>query len=107
MSGTVQLIGAEEVQRAGSAMSSAADRIAQAASSLDHTLAHRLEMHERWMDDWLSRFEACVERLEAAARTERPECEGGEHAWLYGVDRRSCSTCHVTQIAEDGAWVSA
>ncbi len=62
MSSYLTLLGAENVERAGYQMSAAAERMQSAASSIDWSL----QQHSRNMDDWLNRFEALVERLEAA-----------------------------------------
>jgi len=51
----VHLIGAEEVSRAGSQISSAAGDMQRAASSLDQSLFNL----RQYLDDWLNRFE-CV-----------------------------------------------
>jgi acyl carrier protein len=48
----INLIGAEDVSRAGYVMRDAASTMSSAASSI----AHSLEMHQRFMDDWLVRF---------------------------------------------------
>jgi hypothetical protein len=50
------LLGAEQVQNAAGRMSDAADRMQRAASSIDESLAR----HERFLDDWLQRFEVAV-----------------------------------------------
>ena len=55
----VYLQGAEDVQRAGNAMSSAADDMRRAANQFDETM----QQHQRFMDDWLSRFEAALEKV--------------------------------------------
>lgn len=49
----VTLLGAEDVSRAAGQMRSAADTFASAVGS--HTWA--LEQHQRFMDDWLQRFQ--------------------------------------------------
>jgi acyl-CoA thioesterase len=49
---TMLLVGAEEVSRAASRMQDAAEKMTQAAASLDHSL----EMQRRFMDDWLNRL---------------------------------------------------
>lgn len=49
----VVLIGADDVSRAGSTMREAAREMNSAASSLSFTL----EQHQRFLDDWLMRFE--------------------------------------------------
>lgn len=61
---TVHLIGAEDVSRAASTMRSAADDMRSAAGSIDSAL----ERHQRFLDDWLQRAEALVERIEAAGK---------------------------------------
>lgn len=55
---TVHLIGSEHVSRAGDQMASAASTMSSAASSI----AHSLEQHQRFLDDWLMRLEAVLER---------------------------------------------
>lgn len=55
----VELIGAETVRSAASTISSAADRMQSAASSIDATF----DRHQRFLEDWLQRFEATVDRL--------------------------------------------
>lgn len=57
MSNYVTLLGAEEVSRAGSAMQEAASTMSSAAENI----AFALERHQRFMDDWLMRFEAALE----------------------------------------------
>jgi hypothetical protein len=52
------LLGAEQVQSAASTMRSAAEDMRRAADSMSSSL----ENHQRWMDDWLSRFEAATRR---------------------------------------------
>lgn len=56
---TVYLAGSEDVSRAGSQMVSAASDFNQAASNM----AYALEMHQRFLDDWMARFEAVVAAL--------------------------------------------
>jgi acyl carrier protein len=48
----VTLIGAEDVSRAGYSMRDAASTMSSAANSI----ANSLEMHQRFLDDWLVRF---------------------------------------------------
>ena len=55
---SVLLIGAESVARAGSSILSAAETMRTAVSNMDGSL----DQHRRWMDDWLSRFEATIEK---------------------------------------------
>ena len=57
MSNYVNLLGAEDVSRAGSRMSDAASEMSRAASSI----AHSLECHQRFMDDWLARLDATLQ----------------------------------------------
>jgi len=49
----VHLIGAEDVARAGSQISSAAGDMQRAASSIDQSIFNL----RQFMDDWLNRFE--------------------------------------------------
>ena len=80
---TMRLIGAEQVQGAGYVMERAAERMSQAAASIDTDF----ERHRRWMDEWLARFEAAVAELNkpngggegrgASPRTSRPPCSPG------------------------------
>lgn len=55
---TVLLIGHEDVARAGHNIAGAADTMNRAAGNLDEVLMR----HQRFMDDWLQRFEAALER---------------------------------------------
>lgn len=59
MADYVTLLGAEDVRSAANTMSRAADQMTQAAMNIEGAL----ERHQRNMDDWLSRFEAAVDRL--------------------------------------------
>jgi hypothetical protein len=68
----VHLIGAEDVRRAGSEMSSAASDMQRAASSISHCL----EMHHRSLDDWLMRLQHTFETAGRAALAERDGREG-------------------------------
>lgn len=56
MADYVQLIGAEEVSSAGHRMREAASTMSSAASSIDGSL----DRHQRFLDDWLLRFEAVL-----------------------------------------------
>ncbi|MDQ4421432.1 hypothetical protein OOT33_13475 [Sphingobium sp. DEHP117] len=56
MAECVHLIGAEDVVRAGSAMSSAADQMQRAASSIEYSL----EIHRQFLNDWLSRLDGLL-----------------------------------------------
>ena len=49
----VYLIGAGDIRRAGSLVSSAADTMQRAASIFDETMMQ----HRQYMDEWLNRFE--------------------------------------------------
>lgn len=60
MADYITLLGAEDVRSAASSMRSAADTMSSAASHIDHAL----ERHRRFMDDWLSRLEAALAKLE-------------------------------------------
>lgn len=55
----MHLIGAEQVQNAAASMRRTAEEMIQSARNIDGSL----ERHQRFMDDWLMRFEACVEKL--------------------------------------------
>jgi len=57
MADYVTLMGAEQVQSAGNRMSSAAEQMSRAASSIDESL----RQHQRFLDDWLQRFEATLD----------------------------------------------
>jgi len=65
MSGFVQLIGAESVERAGHNMQHAAEAVRQAASQIDDSLLR----HQRFLDDWLARLEDALTR---SAETKNP-----------------------------------
>lgn len=52
----VTLLGTEEVRSAANTMSSAADRMRSAADSLDGSL----DRHQRFLEDWLQRFETVL-----------------------------------------------
>lgn len=64
----VTLIGAEQVQSAANRMVDAADRMGRAASSIDDTMIR----HQRFLDDWLQRFEAVVAAAAPAVMIEQP-----------------------------------
>jgi hypothetical protein len=49
----VTLLGAEDVRSAGHTIASAATGMERVANNIDGAL----ERHQRFMDDWLSRFE--------------------------------------------------
>jgi hypothetical protein len=58
MSDYITLMGAEEVSRAGHSMRDAASSMNSAAS----TISNALEQHQRFMDDWLYRMKAILEK---------------------------------------------
>lgn len=57
----ITLLGAEQVQSAASRMVGAADSIRQAASNMDDVL----QRHQRFMDDWLLRYQQLLESFNA------------------------------------------
>lgn len=59
MADYVTLMGADDVRSAGYAMRSAADDMRSAASSIDTTF----DRHQRFLDDWLQRFETAIAAL--------------------------------------------
>lgn len=63
MSDYITLLGAEDVQRAGRAMQSAAEAMQRAAGQIEEAM----RLHALSLSEQLDRFEALVERLEAAA----------------------------------------
>lgn len=54
----VTLMGAEDVRSAGSTIASAAQQMQNAANSLSETLI----AHQRFLDDWLYRFEEAIKK---------------------------------------------
>ncbi|RVD44916.1 hypothetical protein EN742_00800 [Mesorhizobium sp. M4A.F.Ca.ET.020.02.1.1] len=77
----MHLIGAEDVRSAGSAMRSAAEDMRSAAFSIDSAL----DRHQRFLDDWLQRLEAALERAAPPSKTDtRTEAERD-----YDMDRYS------------------
>lgn len=58
MSDSVYLIGADDVRSAGHSMRSAAEQMSQAALNIDGTM----ERHQRFLEDWLMRFEDVMTR---------------------------------------------
>lgn len=62
MADYVHLLGAEDVRNAGWAMREAASDMQRAASSIDEAL----QRHQRFLDDWLLRFEAVADKLAVA-----------------------------------------
>jgi hypothetical protein len=63
MADYMTLLGAEDVRAAGSRIVSAAEAMRHAASTMEESL-HR---HQRFLDEWITRFETVVERLSADA----------------------------------------
>lgn len=59
----VYLQGADEVARAGRRMAEAAHDIQRAVSSFDTAL----ERHRQFLDEWLQRFEAAVDKMKPEA----------------------------------------
>jgi hypothetical protein len=57
---SIYLMGSEDVRSASSTMSRAAEQMQGAASNV----ASALEQHQRFLDDWLSRFEAALAKTE-------------------------------------------
>lgn len=64
MSDHMLLIGAEQVASAGHRMQDAAERMGQASAHIQIAL----DAHQRFLDDWLVRYEAVV----TAARNGEP-----------------------------------
>lgn len=56
----IHLVGTEDLSRAASTMSSAADEMKRAAGWMQETL----ENNQRFLDDWLIRFEQVMEKPE-------------------------------------------
>lgn len=69
----VTLLGAEDVCRASSQMSSAASDMQRAADSI----AYSLEMHQRFLDDWLMRLQATITDAGRAALS--PDTQEAKH----------------------------
>lgn len=63
--GYVTLMGAEQVQSAGVAMRDAAQTMVRAAGEV----GYHFDKHQRYMDDWLQRFEYLIERMENVGKT--------------------------------------
>lgn len=64
MANYTTLLGAEQVQSAASTMRAAADEMQRAATNIDGAL----ERHQRFLDDWLLRFEAIIKATSAPAQ---------------------------------------
>jgi hypothetical protein len=60
----VHLIGSEQVGNASRTMVEAADRMQSAANSIHETLFH----HQRFLTEWIERFEQAVEKLAECAK---------------------------------------
>lgn len=60
MNDYVALLGSESVQNAGYAMERAAESFRQTVGNLDDSL----RQHQRFLDDWLERFERAVKAAE-------------------------------------------
>jgi Sec-independent protein translocase protein TatA len=56
MSETIYLVGAEDVRSAGRSIATAADGMKRAADTLDESL----RSHQRFLDDWLTRFQTIL-----------------------------------------------
>jgi Sec-independent protein translocase protein TatA len=65
----IYLVGAEDVKNAGHNMQSAAGTMRQAASSIDCSL----ELQQRFLDEWLARFEAALREQHKEAPDETPQ----------------------------------
>lgn len=59
---SVYLVGHEAVSSAASSIRSSAEQIQRAAGSIEHSLFQ----HQRFMDDWLQRFEQIVDKMVAS-----------------------------------------
>ena len=55
---TITLIGAENISRAGWQMHDAAERMANVSANMQSVF----EAHQRFLDDWLLRFEAVLDK---------------------------------------------
>lgn len=69
----VTLIGAEQVERAGYKVAEAADQMMRAAGYMDEAM----QRHQRFMDDWLSRLEQAIEKMnppKPEQPSEHPDC---------------------------------
>jgi hypothetical protein len=70
----VTLLGADQVQSAASRIASAAEEMRRAASAIDDSLSR----HQRFLDDWLNRFETVL----AAVETSLDAHDFAEHGGL-------------------------
>lgn len=64
---SVNLIGAEQVNTAGHRMLVAAEQMANVSANMQTVFSQ----HQRFLDDWLLRFETVIQRA-AASQEERP-----------------------------------
>ena len=55
----ILLVGSEAVENAGATIRSAAQEMQNAAGHIEKSL----RLHQRWLDDWISRFEIIVDRI--------------------------------------------
>lgn len=55
---TMYLAGSDEVRSAGNTIRSAAEEMRSAASNIQYAL----EQHQRFLDDWLARYELAMEK---------------------------------------------
>lgn len=65
MADYVTLLGAEDVRSAANTMSRAADTMRSAASNFDSTM----DRHQRFMDEWMTRFESAIDRMLVGSAT--------------------------------------
>ncbi len=65
MADYVTLMGAEQVSSAGYTMRDAAHEMQRAAGSLDYSL----QAHQRFMDDWLQRFQGALDGFQEMLKT--------------------------------------
>lgn len=59
MADYITLLGAEDVARAARNMAEASAEMSSAARNINYSLTQ----HQRFLDDWLQRLEASIERL--------------------------------------------
>jgi len=65
MSGSIYLVGSEDVRSAGGAMLQAASEMQRAATSINDAL----EMHRRFMEEWIGKFENAVKEHQTKGET--------------------------------------
>ena len=63
------LIGADDVRNASHTMARAAETMSSAASSISSAL----EQHQRFLEDWLSRFEYVIDRARPSQHVGGPQ----------------------------------